>query len=154
MRTSLALFVVAACGTESSEPGRIFDPCAPTVIAAPHATASELGSLEAAIDMWRVHGATGLVRGDAPQLALEFRDAAASIYGYYDDTSATVYINTRLDDPAARAIAIAHELGHALALIHIDESTRVSVMNPGNLTNAPNPADRAALAELWGACAP
>ena len=81
-----------------------------------------------------------------------FRDGAPAIYGYYEDTTATIYINVEVSDPAERAVTIAHELGHAFGLIHIPTSVRPSVMNPGNLTVVPDGGDAAALASKWGSC--
>ena len=92
-------------------------------------------------------------RGDSGEVTIVFRPASGAFYGFYDDTTATVYVNVDLADRAQRAIVIAHELGHALGLVHVSPSTRASVMNPGNVTIAPDDGDRAALAAIWGSCA-
>lgn len=144
--------VCVGCGTGSAAPALTFDPCNPTTITAPAATSDQVASIDAAIAMWHMRGVAGLARGDATQVAVEFRDATDAIYGFYDDTTATVYVNTRVDDPERRAITIAHELGHALGLVHIPLDERASVMNPGNLTIAPTADDSAALVALWGSC--
>jgi len=102
--------------------------------------------------MWRARGVTGLARGEAPTVTIAFRDAADAFYGFYDETTATVYVNLRLQDPAQRAITVAHELGHALGLAHIATEVRPSVMNIGNVTISPTVQDEAELATLWGAC--
>jgi hypothetical protein len=122
------------------------------VVAAPAATADQLASVDDALALWKANGVAGLTRGEASAVTIEFREAADAIYGFYDDTTATLYVNVRIADPQARAITIAHELGHALGLVHVPADARLSVMNPGNLTTAPNPADAAALVALWGAC--
>lgn len=140
------------CGTGSTGPTLTFDPCDPTAITAHDATTDQLASIDLAIGMWRMRGVAGLARSDATQVAVEFREASDAIYGFYDDTTATVYINTRVVDPDRRAITIAHELGHALGLVHVSLDERVSVMNPGNLTIAPTTEDSAALVQLWGSC--
>jgi hypothetical protein len=61
-----------------------------------------------------------------------------------------VLVNRALTVASERAITIAHEVGHAMGLPHVDG--RPSLMNPGNLTLEPQPGDAAALVELWGAC--
>ncbi len=129
-----------------------FDPCEPVAVASPAASADQLASIDDAIALWRADGVTGVTRADAAQLAIVFRDAPDALYGYYDAPTATIYVNTRVTDPGERAVTIAHELGHAFALVHIAPATRLSVMNPGNLTVAPNDGDEAALVTAWGAC--
>jgi predicted Zn-dependent protease len=63
-----------------------------------------------------------------------------------------VLVNRAITDRAELAIVVAHELGHAFGLVHIDVATRASLMNPGNLTTPPTDADQRALEALWGAC--
>lgn len=67
----------------------------------------------------------------------------------YEDEVGLIYINDALAAPEL-GIVIAHELGHAFGLPHIQG--RASVMNAGNLTVAPNDDDRRALEALWGDC--
>lgn len=148
------LVLFAACGAQSAGDSLTFDPCASTVVSAPRATTDQLASIDDAIAMWRADGVTGLGRGDTAEITVDFREAADSIYGFYDVTTATLYVNTRLADPGQRAVAIAHELGHALGLLHVPAETRISVMNPGNLTTEPTSSDSLALQSLWGACQP
>lgn len=149
--------VLAGCASQppgAPEPAGdalVFDPCSPVAVAAPGASDDQLASIDSGLALWRAQG-TGLVRGDPPEITIAFRDAAAAIYGFYDDTTATVYVNIHLADDAQRAITVAHELGHALGLVHIAPAIRASVMNPGNLTIEPNDGDRVALARRWGSC--
>lgn len=154
---SSSLLASSACTSEPSGPARVFDPCAATGVLAPAASAEQAASVEDALGLWSAAGVDGLMTvapvGDAA-ITIEFRSAAASIYGFYDDETATVYVNRGLMDADQRAITIAHELGHALGLPHVDRAERVSLMNPGNLTVAPGEGDRAALAAIWGACDP
>ncbi|MDB4955358.1 MAG: hypothetical protein JWO36_2927 [Myxococcales bacterium] len=86
----------------------------------------------------------------APTLGIAFRSAPVVDMGFYDDTTGTIFVNLDLVDPRQRTITIAHELGHAFGLLHVTD--RPSVMNPANLTIAPNDADLAAVAERWGTC--
>ncbi len=136
----------------------MFDPCDPVLVTSPEATADQQASLDSALASWHALGANGptdmaaALDPDVPQVTVRYRDASGAIYGVYDDTDATIYVNTRVDDASQRAITIAHELGHALGLVHVAADERPSVMNPGNLTIAPNVEDAAELARLWGAC--
>ncbi len=150
-RVVLALGLVA-CSASPQGPAVTFDPCEPVTVASPGANAEQLASIDDAIALWRADGVTTVSRADAADVSIVFRDAPAAMYGFYDSPHATVYVNTRIVEPGERAITIAHELGHAFALVHIAADTRASVMNPGNLTIAPNAGDEAALVAAWGAC--
>lgn len=130
----------------------MFDPCEPAAVTAPGASAEQLASIDDAIAMWRADGIMQLSRGDSGAISVVFRDGAAAIYGYYEDTAATIYVNLELTDPAERAVTIAHELGHAFGLVHVAANVRPSVMNPGNLTVVPDGDDAAVLASKWGSC--
>jgi hypothetical protein len=148
--------IVALAGCAADPPGVSikFDPCDHPTVAAPAGTAEQLASLDEALAMWTSVGAAGFSRDDtAPSVTIEFNDAADIYYGFYDETTATVYVNLRLD-PQERTTVIAHELGHALGLFHVDKTIRESVMNTGNKTIVPNDGDAAALDELWGVCPP
>lgn len=163
MRLSLPL-VAALLGGCAADPADdrleiTFDPCEPVSLSpAPGADDDELASLDRAIDMWHRMGLTALGRAqpDAPRsgrvLEVRFETAAEVFYGVYDDESGVVFINRRLSDDHARAVTIAHELGHAFGLPHI--SGRDSVMNTKNLVHEPNPEDAGELSALWGDCAP
>jgi hypothetical protein len=161
----LSLLLVAAllggCAADTADDTLqvVYDPCEPVALSpAPGAGADEVASLDRAIDMWRRMGTTGLDRAqpDAPRsgrvLEVRFETAARVFYGVYDDESGVVFINRRLSDDHARAVTIAHEVGHAFGLPHI--AGRDSVMNPKNLVHEPNAGDGDSLRALWGDCGP
>ena len=114
--------VCAGCGS-SSGPGIVFDPCTELTITAPTATTDELAAIDAAIVMWQGHGVDSLVRiADVADLTVAFRAANPESFGYYDNTSATIYLNSVLPDDQL-GIVVAHELGHAFALVHVFRPT-------------------------------
>ena len=147
-RVVLAIGLVA-CSASPQGTARTFDPCEPVAVAAPGASDEQLAGIDAAIALWQLPAVT---RADTGDVTIVFRDAPDAMYGYYDAPAATIYVNTRVTDAGARAITIAHELGHAFSLVHIAPDARISVMNPGNLTVAPNAGDEAELVAAWGAC--
>jgi len=152
LRRFFVVLALAGCGAQPTGPALTFDACTPIAMSAIGATADQRASIDDALVMWRSAGVAATVRDASPDVAILFRDAAAAEYGFYDDTSATIYVNVGLTDRAQRAITVAHELGHAFALVHVPPDERASVMNPGNLVVAPTAGDTAALAALWGAC--
>jgi hypothetical protein len=137
---------LAGCAGADTFLDHTFDPCGSLRIEGRDDT------VEAALELWRAHGAVLDDAPDAPLLVVEQVEGPPDIYGYYDDEAAILYLNTRVTDPTARAIVVAHELGHAFALDHVDAASRASVMNRGNLTIAPTAGDGDALAAIWGAC--
>ncbi|MCA9678796.1 MAG: hypothetical protein H6709_01020 [Kofleriaceae bacterium] len=130
-----------------------FDVCAPLVLEG-DATPAQQASLDQAQQLWRDRGAVGLgVAGaDAATLPVVFAPGAAVFHGYYDDEAGVLYVNAGAFAGDSRAITIAHELGHAFGLWHVDAGERLSVMNPGNLTIAPTEDDQRAIEALWGRC--
>ena len=132
-----------------------YDPCAAQVAAHADATSDEIASLDAALALWNERGGFRLVRsaehaGDSPSLVVRFEEQFGAYRGYYDDEAGEVIVNRRMRG-TARTVAIAHELGHAFGLFHVDG--RASLMNRGNLSIAPTADDFAAVSALWGPCA-
>lgn len=145
-----------AIAPEDGTIDNVFDPCQwLTVESEAGTTAPEDVAVEAAIALWNDRADTKLsvVRAEgAPILPVRFDPAALAFRGLYDDENAVVFVNSRMDDPEALSVTLAHELGHAFGLTHVEPEERASLMNPGNLHVGPTDADAAALAELWGAC--
>jgi predicted Zn-dependent protease len=63
-----------------------------------------------------------------------------------------IVVNRNLDTGRALTITIAHEVGHAMGLVHVKKSERPSVMVPGNTDEPPGASDREALVAIWGDC--
>lgn len=153
-----ALLLVLSCGGTESTLEIIHDPCQPlSVVPAEDTTPEERASVERGIALWNAFGRTQLMV-DAPlgaeaTVALRFKDAAGAFYGVYAADRGEVLINHRLSDDAARAITVAHELGHAMGLAHVEPDARASLMNPGNLVLPPTAEDERALMALWNDCA-
>jgi len=144
------LIALAACGgTSDGELARTYDPCAPIAVSVDGST-DEASGVAGGLALWRDGGVTGFDAGGGDALVIRFQSAAPAFHGFYDDTSGVVYINHDVTDPGELAIVVAHELGHAFGLLHVQD--RVSLMNPGNLATPPTDDDRAALVALWGAC--
>lgn len=159
MRLATVLASLAAAGagcTGAAGDGEldvVFDVCAPIRLEAPGASAAQLTAIDAAAALWRAHGVVAIGRDlDGPAVEIRFEPAAPAFHGLYQDEAGVVLVNATLADPDARAITIAHELGHAFGLWHVAAGERPSIMNPGNLTLTPTLADQAALAARWGAC--
>jgi hypothetical protein len=156
--SSFLAFCVGCAASPPTGDAIHFDPCQPLVLVA-DASASEAqtAGIQAGLALWnqaartRLSLSVGASPAQANAVPVRFQAAAAPSHGFYDPALAMVLINTDLDN-RERAIAIAHEIGHAFALIHIPGGQRSSVMNAGNLEIAPTGDDVEALAALWGAC--
>jgi hypothetical protein len=135
------LAALAACAGTGGD--RTFDPCALVITAT--GTATQMTGIDDALGLWRIPA------GGATALEVRFEDASPAFHGVYDDESGIVYVNERITDPLILSIVIAHELGHAFGLPHIDD--RPSLMGFGNTSVLPTDDDRAAVAALWGDCA-
>jgi hypothetical protein len=140
----LLLLCVTACSGPADDAATLrFDPCAPLSL-----VSADQASIDAAVAAWQAAGVTLAPGGDV--IPVVFVDGASSSeYGLYDDTTGTIYVNSSVR-AADRPVVIAHELGHALGLVHL--TTRPSVMNPDNLVTPPLAADAAEVVALWGAC--
>ncbi|MBK7864612.1 MAG: matrixin family metalloprotease [Archangiaceae bacterium] len=143
----VALLAAAACGP--SQPAVtaqvVHEPCGPLVFTAPSkATEVQRDAASKARELWNVLGFTQLrADGEGEPIALRFQLAAAVFHGLYEPETGEVIINSGMSKPDEVAIVMAHELGHAMGLPHV--TGRVSVMNPGNLTQPPLPEDSAQL---------
>lgn len=148
--------VSLGCGGTDSTIDRTFDPCAPLAVVPVGASAVQEAGVTAALDLWRTQGVPMLGVGSvvpadvAQSVEVRFEEASPAFHGLYDDEHAVVYINQGITDPEPLAIVVAHELGHAFGLPHVDE--RISLMNRGNLATPPTDGDRVALEALWGRC--
>ena len=145
--------LVACGGAQDSGTPIERDPCAPLGIAMTAPSEIQAHGVADAIALWRAQGLTGFDRaGDTTTIELRFEQAAPAFHGYYDPSSGVVYINLDVVDPQPLAIVIAHELGHAFGLVHVDPNERRSLMNAGNLVTTPTDEDRHAIEALWGNC--
>jgi hypothetical protein len=143
--------VTAACSTSAPGADRTYDACSPIAVTSPTASAAQLASLSQAMQLWAGVGVEGFsVAGSGAPLAMAFVDGTPAEYGLYDGADETIYINAAALDDAELPIVMAHELGHAVGLVHVPMADRVSVMNPGNLAALPTAADADAVAALWG----
>lgn len=147
---------ITACGGELDDDiDQVFDPCSAITLSPTNANDAELQSIHDAVGMWNGLGAELSVYSDEEPSAdtvipIEFEDAAPMFRGIYRDEIGDVVINRSLSDQDKRAVVIAHELGHAFGLVHVEDDE--SVMMSGNVDLVPGSVDVAALTELWPDC--
>ena len=107
------------------------------------------------MEWWNVRAGTRLTfeaTPEAARLPVYFDDGIPLVFGIYDKLSGEIFINSYLDEEHARAVVIAHEIGHAFGLPHIEAEERHSLMNPGNRVTEVTDGDLSALEALWGSC--
>lgn len=150
----------AACVKQDTTIDIVFDPCQPVTIggdsAGSGASDAHRAAIAAATVLWNDVAGTRLdpaPEGDAalPDIPMEFVEAPPGQYGLYDDERGVIRVNDGLESREL-TITIAHELGHAMGLVHVDVTERRSVMNPANTETPPGTGDRDALTAIWGAC--
>jgi hypothetical protein len=152
--------VLAACGGSDDTIDIAFDPCDTLALRPVDATVEQAASIAAAAELWnswgtRVELLDPLEVGELPgewEIPVRFEAAAPQFHGVYRDEIGDLVINTSLLDGSERAVVIAHELGHAFALEHVEDYP--SVMNRGNLERPPNATDAEDLWGSWPACVP
>lgn len=155
-RMLLLLVSVSACAADTTV-DVMYDPCSPlTISVAPDLGADEASGVQAAIEAWARVLPVAITIGTGPRadavLPLHFETGDTFYRAMYWDKQGTISISRDHLAPAEYGIAIAHELGHAFGLLHVDPDERPSVMNVGNVEVAPNEADAAAVRALWTSC--
>lgn len=155
-----AALLVPGCGTSEYDStfDVVYNPCEPLNIeVAGRADADQLASVDEALAMWNEVAPVALSRqpvDGAATISVRFESGAPMIHGYYEDETGEVIVNRSLSDGHARAITVAHELGHAFGLRHVAAKKRRSLMNSGNLDTGLTSADADALLLRWNDCAP
>ena len=155
MRVPLALLLFATgCGVARDDSiDVVHDPCPGLLLhVSSTATADERQSVVEAAAIWNafpwLHLSLAETEGALP---IDFRDAPIAFLGVYEDEVGEVLVNHGIKDARARAITVAHEVGHAMGLAHVTE--RASIMNIANTNVLPTLDDEATLLGLWS-CVP
>jgi len=144
------------CAQASPENGITFSPCERLVVVVDGtASPAQQAAVGQAIALWNGIGVGNLTLTDSPgatTIPLSFKTALYAFHGVYEPEIGDVLINQALTDPHQIAVVAAHELGHAMGLVHVPTSTRTSVMNPDNLQASPTLADLETVSSQWQHC--
>lgn len=134
-----------------------YDPCSPLLIVPAEGTQpAELESIEAAVQAWSAvlptHIELAEPGAEVEGLRVSFDSGDTFYRAMYWDNLGEITISREKLAAADQPMALAHELGHAFGLFHVEKGERLSVMNLHNLDIAPNQEDARAVGELWQAC--
>lgn len=153
--SSIACVPLLAACADSIE--RTYDPCSPLTLSVDaEISEAELGGVEDAIAAWAdvvpVRFTIGSGAQAADVLPIRFEPGDTFYRAIYWDGLGQIAISRDRLAPEDYGIALAHEMGHAFGLHHIELADRVSVMNVGNLEHSPTAADAALIEARWDAC--
>lgn len=147
---------MAGCASDDIE--HTYDPCSPLTLAVEDGLGdAERRGVEDAIAVWtqvvpaRITIGSGTRAPDV--LPVRFEPGDTFYRAIYWDAFGEIAISRDRLAPEHYGIALAHEMGHAFGLHHVEPSERISVMNVGNLEQGPTEDDAAGIAALWPSCA-
>jgi hypothetical protein len=147
------VLLVSACSADTEV---IYDPCSPLVVEpGPGSLPNELQSIEDAIAAWNEVLPTRLELSSGSSedaLPILFDSGDTYYRALYWDKRGEIWIGRDKLSADDLALAIAHEMGHAFGLQHVDAEDRPSVMNVGNLEFSPSVADADAVRDVWDSC--
>ena len=143
------------CGSPDDTIDIVFDPCQPLTVATDSSDLRVRQSIEEAAALWNELAGTRLSFAETGSITVGLKPAPPAYFGLYDDERGVIIINENIADDRARTITLAHEVGHAMGLVHVKkDSERRSVMVPGNTETPPGDFDLQTLTAIWGACSP